>query len=191
MKRQKRDHPDLFILRHGQTEWNKQGRYQGQSDSPLTELGRQQALAQNRILSTCPNVPDRAFVSPLGRTVETARLALGNQVQTTHDDRLREIAFGDWEGRTRMDISHELGTPLDGRAWYFDSPGGETFDRLQARVSAFLDDLTAPAIVVTHGVTSTMLRGLCMGLDKADMLALPIKQGCVFHLGAGDEAILR
>lgn len=185
-----REHPELLILRHGQTEWNLARRYQGSCDSPLTALGREQALAQRRLLATLPDLPAQAFVSPLGRAVETARIALADLAPAVMDDRLQEIAFGAWEGLTRDEIAALPGSPDDDGDWFFQSPGGETFDDIMLRVADFLDSLDAPAIVVTHGITSRVLRGLCMGLDAAGLLELPIPQGCVFHVSQGRETIL-
>ena len=104
--------PDIYVLWHGQTEWNLAGRHQGQLDSPLTALGRQQAARQGVILRDVlrhhKNVA--GYVSPLGRARETAEIALtGLDIQTRVDARLSEIAFGDWEGLTLADI--EKGWP--------------------------------------------------------------------------------
>ena len=62
---------------------------------------------------------------------------------------------------------------------------------ISARVQGFLDDLDQPAIIVTHAITSTVLRGLWLGSDQAKMLELPIDQNCVYHLSNGIEKILR
>lgn len=185
-----RDHPDLFILRHGQTEWNVALRYQGHGDSPLTPLGRAQAQAQQRLLAELPDLPQHAFVSPLGRALETARIALAGREPAIIDSRLKEVGFGDWEGLTRDDIASRPDCPTGIGPWYFQSPGGETFDAIHARVSDFLNDLPGPAIVVTHGLTSRIMRGLCMGLGQSAMLDLPIPQGCIFQLRDGREKIL-
>ena len=76
------DHPELYILRHGETIWNRQGRYQGRKDSPLTQKGRQQAVRQRKLLNAIETLPRKVFVSPLGRTVETARLAVAAETPT-------------------------------------------------------------------------------------------------------------
>ena len=68
-------YPELYILRHGETLWNQQGRLQGQKDSPLTDKGRQQALAQGEVLRSIKSLPNIVFVNPLGRTLTTANFA--------------------------------------------------------------------------------------------------------------------
>lgn len=71
------DHPELFILRHGETIWNQKGWFQGQKNSPLTEKGQAQARAQKTIIDALKRIPDKVYVSPLGRTLQTAQIALG------------------------------------------------------------------------------------------------------------------
>ena len=88
------DHPELYILRHGETIWNRQGRYQGRKDSPLTQKGRQQAVRQRKLLNAIETLPRKVFVSPLGRTVETARLAVTFVDHPIVDDGLQELNFG-------------------------------------------------------------------------------------------------
>ena len=94
---------ELVVLRHGQTDWNKLGRHQGRLDSPLTELGIRQAKQQGQQLQNLSVDLSgwRMVCSPQGRALRTAQIALseiGATAQT--DDRLREIAFGDWQGLT-------------------------------------------------------------------------------------------
>lgn len=187
----KSNYPDLFVLRHGQTEWNVQGRYQGHLDSPLTALGHEQARAQNTILRSLPNLPSAAFHSPQGRAELTAGHALKGLCVSTADDRLKEINFGDWEGRTRAEV-HAIASGSDTQTHVnFRSPNGETYEMIRARVDSFLNMLTKPTIIVTHGTTSSILRGAVMGLSIDDLLALPLEQGCVFQLSGGIETILR
>mgnify|MGYP006084740129 FL=1 len=185
------DHPELYILRHGETIWNRQGRYQGRKDSPLTQKGRQQAVRQRKLLNAIETLPRKVFVSPLGRTVETARLAVTFVEHPILDDRLQELNFGKWEGATKQEISEQTNFSFEDGSWYFKSPEGETFAMISARALEFLNHLDEPAVVVTHGVTSRVLRGLCLGLCQSDILKLPIDQGCIYHLVNGTETILR
>ncbi len=96
----------LYLLRHGETEFNLEGRLQGQQDSPLTARGRAQARAHGALLKTLIAEPEawRVVASPLGRTMDTARLACAElglpEAAIETDPRLKEIAFGDWEGLT-------------------------------------------------------------------------------------------
>ena len=80
---------------------------------------------------------------------------------------------------------------MQGSNWFFKSPGGETFQMISTRVMSFLKELEDPAIIVTHAVTSKILRGICLGLDQADLLKLPAEQGCIYNLHKGAEAVLR
>ncbi|AXT28141.1 histidine phosphatase family protein [Ruegeria sp. AD91A] len=183
-------YPDLFVLRHGETEWNTQGKFQGRKDSPLTENGKSQARKQNEILKQVPDAPSRVYASPQERAKHTARLATSPHHEVIHDDRLMEIAFGQWEGATRDFIREQIDCSYESYHWYFRSPGGENLDDICGRVDSFLKEQVEPAIIVTHGVTSLVLRGLWLGLDLDTLLRLPRTQGCVFHLANGIETIL-
>jgi broad specificity phosphatase PhoE len=92
---------ELYLLRHGETEWNREGRIQGSQDSPLTARGRAQATAQADILAReVPQMWQLArYCSPLRRARDTARIALDGLVPVI-DRRLREVDFGAWEGLT-------------------------------------------------------------------------------------------
>jgi len=100
----------MFLALHGQTEWNRDGRVQGQLDSPLTEHGRRQAVTAARILGGQSLVPGTFEIvcSPLGRTRETARIIaaeLGFDISAIRsDERLREVSLGQWDGHTRAEI---------------------------------------------------------------------------------------
>lgn len=191
--------PEIFVLRHGQTEWNANGRHQGRLDSPLTELGRAQALAQLRLLAAAiGNRKDfTAYCSPQGRATDTASIALGPLgMATVSDDRLCEISFGKWEGLTFDQIASawpELVNYADQDpfGWQFQAPGGEVFEDICARALGFLDDLTGPSIIVTHGITSRMLRGIWLGQGIDEMAELPGGQGCVHHLSDAGQRTLR
>ncbi len=189
-------YPELFVLRHGQTEWNKQGRHQGRLDSPLTELGQQQARRQREILRpfiVSANVQS-AFVSPQGRALETAEIALKKSgLSAISDERLCEIGFGLWEGKTKSEI--EAGWPhinlRDEFLWHFQAPDGESFDQISSRVGDFLKGLSEPAILIAHGITSRILRGLWLGRDLDGMREIGGGQGCVCHLRDGGQFLLR
>jgi probable phosphoglycerate mutase len=174
----------LYVLRHGQTEWNRAGRMQGWADSPLTGEGRAQAVHQGLILQQL-RVGDAALrVSPLGRAMATAKLALPDRPEADFvaDARLKEIDVGDWQGRTRPEMVAERPELFAGTKmldWYDHAPGGEGFAGLEARCRAFLADLTGPTVVVTHGITSRMLRALALGLVPPDIEAVPGGQGVV------------
>ncbi len=181
--------PSLYVLRHGQTLWNAEHRIQGSLDSALTELGHAQACAQNDIVKGLDLQGYRAISSPQGRALETARLALDGVLPDFDTDaRLREIGVGDWEGLKRDEI--DPATVVDESEenalyLYEQAPGGEGFAALRARCSEFLASLSGPAILVTHGITSRMLRLVILDMDTCEIARLPGGQGVVFHLENG------
>lgn len=182
-------YPPLYILRHGQTEWNAARRIQGSLDSPLTELGRAQARAQNKILRSCDLSGYRAFCSPQSRAFHTASIALeGLYTRIDTDPRLVEIGIGAWEGRCRDELGegHTSEENEEGALHLYEcAPGGEGFLALRKRCAAFLSHLSGPAILVTHGVTSRMLRLILLDMETHEIADLPGGQGIVFHLSGG------
>ncbi|MGR3465385.1 histidine phosphatase family protein [Limimaricola sp.] len=179
--------PEIYVLRHGETEWNRARRMQGGFDSQLTETGRAQARAMGRMLAArgVDATSHLLLSSPQGRAVETARLAFG--AAPTPDPRLREIAMGDWSGLGRDEIDARWPGPpgehfID---FYARAPNGEGFVALWARCADLLADLDRPAILVTHGMTSRVLRTIAMGRSRADLARLPGGQGVVFRLSGG------
>jgi len=184
-------HP-LYLVRHGETEWNGVGRYQGLRDSPLTRRGRDQAAEIGRALSkqvSTSNGPLRAYVSPLGRAQATADIIEKSlHLDRTDDVRLREISTGCWDGMSLYEIDIEYPGALDGSDrgdWYFRSPDGESLEAALARVRAWLQDVQTPALAVTHGLTSRLIRGVWLGLGDAEMLDLPVPQNGFFRLLEG------
>jgi probable phosphoglycerate mutase len=182
----------IYLVRHGQTEFNREGRFQGHLDSPLTTLGMDQAARVGDLLRTLIGAPDEVVLlsSPLGRTLHTARIIAG-RIGLTGDPqvepRLIEIGVGAWEGRTRDAILAEHPSPSPGML--FEAPGGESYDQVALRLAAWLAELD-PAdgrqrIVVTHGIAGRVLRGLYAGLSQDEVMTLPTPQDAVFHLTEG------
>ena len=177
-------YPRLYVLRHGETEWNREGRFQGALHSPLTERGRDQAARQAQILAGLDLEGVEIRVSPQARAFQTAAIALADLgVDLRTDDRLRELEVGAWSGRRHDEIT-AVGetTPDTPDGWLAKldfAPGGEGFAALRGRCQSFLDDLAGPTLCVTHGVTGRMLRGLAMGLPPARLEELPGGQGNV------------
>jgi alpha-ribazole phosphatase len=146
----------IFLVRHGETTWNKDRRFQGRLDVPLNDLGREQA----RALAEEARGEQIAALwsSPLSRARETAEIvgaALG--LEPRLDDRLEEIDVGDWEERLKPDIERDepeawAAFLAAGADWRF--PGGESLAEQQERVIAALVDITQrrelPALVVCH-----------------------------------------
>lgn len=182
-------------MRHGETEWNLIGRTQGVLDSPLTAKGQQQAIALGKILKANIGTPNGfvQFVSPLGRTLQTADgIKQHFDFAPMQDERLKEVALGNIAGMTLFEIGQEFPAHLEGKKgleWYFDAPGGETFEDVYTRTRSFLDDLEGPAIVVAHGQVGKVMRGIYRGLDKAASIALDEPQGVVHVLENGKETL--
>jgi probable phosphoglycerate mutase len=188
------EYPPLYLLRHGQTEWNAIRRIQGQKNSVLTAAGQDHARAQGRILAGL-DLPDgiAGFASPLVRTRQTADLALAPiGMAPRFDDRLMEIGLGSWEGHMYADMVATDPERLGGMSAFemcFASPDGETEEDMRARIGAFLDDLEGPAVIVSHGIALSILRGIVRGLDMAGMAALDRSQGVVIELAGGQEVV--
>ena len=164
---------------------------QGALDSALTDLGQAQARAMGKLLAE-QGLGDLPVVcSPQGRAVATAVLAFARPPRL--DPRLREIGVGQWTGLTRGQIRARWPDQSDDEDWldfYARAPGGEGFDALWCRVSDFLADLTGPAVIVTHGVTSRVLRTAALGLTLADLQRVPGGQGVVFSIRQGQHTTL-
>ena len=190
--------PEVYFLRHGQTKWNFEGRFQGQKDSPLTALGRRQAADQGQLLRAVIanwRAVD-VWVSPLGRTRETAEMALRHvPAAPTIVRELAEISVGGWEGLRRGEIEKlepRLANPSQSERFevYFNSPGGESYDAFSARIRSVLEALQRPTVIVAHGIVGRVLRGLWLGLERGQLAGLQGGQGCIFHLKEGREEVL-
>ena len=182
-------YPEILVLRHGQTEWNAAGRLQGHLDSPLTEIGVRQAQRQNETLLDYDLDGFRFITSPQGRARKTAQLALAGivaEIETSEE--LKEINMGQWSGITRAEIAAERKIRLQdlGELQIYDwTPGGETTAQLFARCARFLVQLTGPAVLVTHGMTSLCLRLCALGWGLDRLADLPREQGVVYRVKAG------
>jgi broad specificity phosphatase PhoE len=190
--------PTLYYIRHGLTDWNIEGRLQGGRDVPLNARGRLQAEESANILRELFARESRVaddfhyVSSPLVRaseTMEIVRNALGLPADGyARDPRLVEIAFGEWEGLTYLDVMKRDKTIVDvreHRKWDFRPPGGETYAEVAARVGAWHASLTRDTVVTAHGGTG---RALVAYLDIASPDAAvhqPVEQGCVYVF-AGD-----
>jgi broad specificity phosphatase PhoE len=186
----------LYFVRHGETDWNRAGRYQGRRDIPLNARGRAQAARNGAVLAEV--LGGRAALldyvaSPLSRASETMEIMrsalmlppLGYRT----DDRLREIDYGHWEGR----LWHELPqADPEGYAarvadpWNWQPAGGESYRMLSERVALWLAEMTHDAVVVSHGGVSKVLRGLVLQLAATDIASLDVPQDKVLQVTAGN-----
>ena len=182
-------YPELYILRHGETEWNAENRMQGWLNSPLTRKGEMHAARQREILRSRDLSGFTFWCSPSGRTVQTAGIAC-TMAQAVHtDERLREIGVGDWSGLLRDDLPQGEG-PDPYMAQYDMAPNGEGTTAVRARVTTFLAGLSGPAVLITHGITSRLIRATVVGEAALDQPAMHGGQGCVYHLKDGVQELL-
>lgn len=177
---------EIIIIRHGETEWNKTGRFQGHSDVALSEEGRVQAELLGRNLAV-ENV-DAIYASDLSRAMETAApLANRFGLDVIPDPLLRELNFGAWEGRFFSEINQEA--PDKMRTFYrnpeeVDIPESEPFSAFQKRVAGRVREIAAlhrggRVILVSHGASIRIL--------FADILSMPIRS--IWHVSQLNTAV--
>jgi probable phosphoglycerate mutase len=189
--------PTFVFVRHGQTNWNVEGRLQGQRDIPLNDIGRGQAKRNGDVIRT--RIPEAAgfdFVaSPLSRareTMEIIRAEMGLPPKDYEvDARLLEITFGELEGMTYREVETldpGWSRTRDQNKWDFLPPGGESYHMLSERIVAWLGTLTRPAVVVAHGGVGRVLRAHLLHLDKQASVSEDFPQDRVFlwRDGAGE-----
>lgn len=148
---------NIYIVRHGETKWNKEGRLQGWLNSELTDYGLQQAELLKEQL---PTTFDKVYSSPSKRAVHTAKILTEDKHPIILDERLKEIHLGSWQGRLIADIQKEDATRYE---MYYNAPEkytpdeGESIEQLKMRMNDFLQQCTSEnaenVLVVTHGVS--------------------------------------
>jgi alpha-ribazole phosphatase len=162
----------LFLIRHGETMWNAEGRFQGQTDVPLSPRGEQQAAALARIMVN--ESVQLLYASDLRRAWDTALILAASLGLSPHKEaRLRELAFGSWEGLTYTELQRQDAAWL--AAWQTDPsrtapPGGETLPQITERVNTALTAMLATAqernvAVVAHSGPLRVLLCLALGFD--------------------------
>lgn len=189
--------PPIWMMRHGETEWNTAGRLQGHDDSPLTETGRAQAREAGARLAAALTGEALRLVSPSGRTQATARLVFGPAPFET-DPRLLEIGTGGWTGWRMDDLTArhpDLFAAARSYDWYDHAPQGETLAGVTTRIAAFLSALPGrargrPVVIVTHGITLRVLRAQVLGLTLADEAGLHFPQGAIHHIREGRAELI-
>lgn len=186
----------LFIVRHGQTEWNREGRLQGWKDAPLTEKGVKQAMALRERLKE--EEIDFAYASPLGRTLRTVDIILkGRDVKTIEDERIKEINMGVWEG-TKSDEIKERFPQVYSDFWerphLYEPISGESFHELKGRIVPFLKEVLEKhqgenVLIVSHGGASKMILSRFEGRDLEELWKPPkLEEGCLSLVEVeGDE----
>ncbi len=166
----------ILLSRHGETVFNVEGRWQGQSDSPLTERGRAQARELARALSAEPVAA--VYTSDLGRAYSTAAIvAEVHGLNAIRDERLREIHVGAWSGLGRAQIDVEFPGGL--HAWatrpaHYLVPGGEAIHAAEARALDFFQNrmpqhLGQTVVVISHGALCQVILVNAMGGSVNDL----------------------
>jgi probable phosphoglycerate mutase len=185
----------LYYVRHGETDWNRDQRYQGQRDIPLNATGRSQAVRNGRALAETLG-KDAAVIdyvaSPLLRARETmelmrAELGLSPRGYRT-DDRLREIHYGYWEGELWNELPAKDPQGFAAREadkWGWRPTGGESYRDLSERVAGWLREIERDAVVAAHGGVMRVIRGLILKLQPAEIFLLDVPQDKVLMVEAG------
>jgi broad specificity phosphatase PhoE len=181
--------PKLYFIRHGETDWNAEGRLQGQRDIPLNDVGRVQAEETGSILARLEaRYEDLAYwASPLSRTRETmeilrTRLGLHPPAYRT-DDRLKEVSFGDWEGLTWPEVEARSPRIAEARIadkWHTSPPGGENYEAVAARLAGFMGQIERPSVVVAHGGVGRALMALTASMSREKAAEVFVRQGVVY-----------
>ena len=199
--------PEIYFIRHGETPWNAERRYQGRKDIPLNEKGRGQASQNGRTLAAlfkARGLEPQDFewhASPLGRTRETMdRVRLGfsqHLPEVQYDVRLMEISFGVLEGSLHEELPANLARApgeRDETYWDFRPENGENYRDVEARLVEFAGVLNGPSVVVAHGGIARTRRGV---IERAPLVgvvnwappgdvSLGFAAGRMELIGAGD-----
>ncbi len=188
--------PVIYYIRHGETQWNADGRLQGTQDTALNDLGRRQAAQAGGVLAglLARDGRDRSRLpyvsSPLSRARTTMELMRGALELPPRDyatdDRLREIGYGKWEGFTLAEMQAADPVFFAQRLadkWRVAPEGGETYEAVQSRMTDWYGGLTGDIVTVAHGGTARALM-VALGFETPQSAAdLPIAQGVVYVFG--------
>ena len=187
----------IYLIRHGETTWNREGRLQGQADSPLTLKGTQQIESvSNALKNYLKNQSLTFWASPLGRTQQTAAIIcdiIGVDFEHVNfDERLKEITLGDRDGYPSWDaLKNDHPEDMEKREkdpWNYRHPKGESSQMVLERIEPFMQELETLSgihVVVAHGVVNKIFRGLYLGLNHSEIFALDRPQGSFHCLSEG------
>jgi len=196
--------PTIILLRHGQTLWNVEGRYQGQLNSDLTGLGKEQAKKNAIKIAKLIEIRKRNsfkfFSSPLGRAKETAYIisdTLGlNRKDIVFDSNMQEVHYGIFEGKSKDFCKTAYAKEFQEREankWsYVLEGGGESYEMVTQRIYRWLERVKDEecVLLVAHEMINRALRGIYCSYDKETMLHLRQKNDVVLKLEANQEKIV-
>lgn len=191
----------LYFIRHGETDWNREQRYQGQTDIPINDRGRAQAERNGLVLRDLVGGGAHAIdfvASPLSRATETMQIVRGGlglaPEPFRRDQRLIESNFGHWEGQLWSELPRIDPDGFEARkadTWNWTPIGGENYTMVEARVRAWVASIERTTVAVSHGNISRSLRGLLLNLDKSAVPKLEVPQDKILRLqsvGTGSAA---
>ncbi|CAM3141975.1 histidine phosphatase family protein [Vibrio rarus] len=177
----------IIVLRHGETQFNFERKLQGHCNSPLTNKGTVQAKNYGIVLREhLLGCEFEVHASPLGRAMQTARLVCEEvgypEKAILEDVRLKEFNLGDWEKRSIPTLVQEQPDLLANKDWYLQAPNAETYDEVRARLSSWLVDTPneKDLVVVSHGLTGIVLRGLLLGMEYNETWQQDLPQDAFF-----------
>jgi probable phosphoglycerate mutase len=188
----------LYYIRHGQTDWNAELRFQGQRDIPLNDFGRAQAKRNGqKLFEKIGKGEDCTFISsPLSRTRETMEIIRGemglDKSDYALDKRLVEISYGDFEGKTKPELkklNREMFLNRKQNAWNFRPNNGESQADTLVRVAQWYDELDANKtyVVTAHGAVGRVVRYYLLGLSEQEAATFVFPQDEVFEITKGSE----
>ena len=193
----------LILVRHGESEWNRAGRIQGQVNSPLTDLGINQAKAIRDYLSgILINQQLEIYTSPLDRALQTAEIiAQGIDYPSRKiiiEERLNDFNLGEISGTFGWDKVAEI-FPEQAQLrlqdpMRFHPSGGESGAEFEARLRSLLEDLMDDGtlkLMVSHGIVNKFIRGILKNLSGKEMVELGESQNTIYRLEQGEETEIK
>lgn len=193
----------LILVRHGESEWNRAGRIQGQVNSPLTDLGINQAKAIREYLSgILLNQQLEIYTSPLDRALQTAEIiAQGIDYPSRKiiiEERLNDFNLGEISGTFGWDKVAEI-FPEQAQLrlqdpMRFHPSGGESGAEFEARLRSLLEDLMDDGtlkLMVSHGIVNKFIRGILKNLSGKEMVELGESQNTIYRLEQGEETEIK
>ncbi|HHG3104386.1 TPA: histidine phosphatase family protein [Vibrio parahaemolyticus] len=182
----------IFVLRHGETEFNADKKLQGHCNSSLTSKGSDQARGVGTTLKQyVENRPFRVYSSTLGRALQTSQIVCEelnySYENLNKEPRLKEFSLGEWEQRTIPSLEQEIPNLLAQNDWYLQAPNCETYESVRERLSSWLSDVAhdEDIVVVSHGLTGIVLRGLLLGMDYTQVWQQDLPQDAFFIIEDG------
>ncbi|HIF5672150.1 TPA: histidine phosphatase family protein [Vibrio parahaemolyticus] len=182
----------IFVLRHGETEFNADKKLQGHCNSSLTSKGSDQARRVGTTLKQyVENRPLRVYSSTLGRALQTSQIVCEelnySYENLNKESRLKEFSLGEWEQRTIPSLEQEIPNLLAQNDWYLQAPNCETYESVRERLSSWLSDVVhdEDIVVVSHGLTGIVLRGLLLGMDYTQVWQQDLPQDAFFIIEDG------